>query len=319
MQDEKNDLESYPPASPQSDAADIASDVQQPGEASKFRNVNFYWENSTFLVEDELFRAPRYQFIKHSETFKAMFTLPQADADAVEGNTDDKPIHLYGVEDSLVRVPKHNLVGKSEVFDSMLSLPQGGSEPEGISDEKPIQLAGIKKVDFERLLQIIYPIDSTKLPDLSVNGWVSVLTLSSLWRMSVRKTAMERLTSRLSQISPVDRILLGRRYSVAHWISSGYEELASREGVVSLEEAERVGLGTALRIEHIRESLFAVGLRKQPRTNTPIYCGSCGSHYCCGRNHLSRPPFDSHMVKEKVGETFEAELKDVQAEGAGFE
>ncbi len=26
-----------------------------------------------------------------------MFTLPQADADAVEGNTDDKPIHLYGV------------------------------------------------------------------------------------------------------------------------------------------------------------------------------------------------------------------------------
>ncbi len=50
MQDEKNDLESYAPASPQSDVADIASDVQQPGEASKFRNVNFYWENSTFLV-----------------------------------------------------------------------------------------------------------------------------------------------------------------------------------------------------------------------------------------------------------------------------
>ncbi len=39
----------------------------------------------------------------------------------------------------------------------MLSLPQGKNDPEGISDEKPIQLAGIKKVDFNRLLQIIYP------------------------------------------------------------------------------------------------------------------------------------------------------------------
>ncbi|KAK0494878.1 hypothetical protein EDD18DRAFT_1172831 [Armillaria luteobubalina] len=157
------------------------------------------------------------------------------------------------VEDTLIRVPKHHLVGHSEVFDSMLSLPQGKNDPEGISDEKPIQLAGIKKVDFDRLLQIIYPIDNSRVPDLSVNGWVSVLALSSLWRMSVRKTAIERLTSRLSQISPIDRIILGRRYSVTSWISSGYEELASRAGVVSLEDAERIGLGTALRIEHIRE------------------------------------------------------------------
>ncbi|SJK97991.1 uncharacterized protein ARMOST_01247 [Armillaria ostoyae] len=220
------------------------------------------------------------------------------------------------VEDTLVRIPKHNLVGKSEVFDSMLSLPQGGSEPEGISDEKPIQLAGIKKVDFERLLQIIYPIDNTKLPDLSVNGWVSVLALSSLWRMSVRKTAIERLTSRLLQISPADRIVLGRKYSVAHWISSGYEELASRVGVVSLEEAEKVGLGTALRIEHIRESLFAVD---NQRATVPCYCDYCG-HACRGKHTSSSgPPFDSHVVKEKTGKAFEAELKDVEAEGAAFE
>ncbi|KAK0486272.1 hypothetical protein IW261DRAFT_1454676 [Armillaria novae-zelandiae] len=162
------------------------------------------------------------------------------------------------VEDTLIRVPKHHLVGKSEVFDSMLSLPQGKNDPEGISDEKPIRLEGIKKIDFDRLLQIIYPIDNSRVPELSVNGWVSVLTLSNLWRMSVRKTAIERLTSRLSQISPVDRVLLGRRYSVVSWISSGYEELASRVTEVSLEEGERIGLVTALRIGHIRESLYAV-------------------------------------------------------------
>ncbi|KAK0459142.1 uncharacterized protein EV420DRAFT_1538552 [Desarmillaria tabescens] len=94
MQDE-NAQEFSRPTSP---GSDIAFDIEEkPKEVLRFRNKDFYWENSTFLVEDELFRAPRYQFIKHSETFGAMFTLPQADADAVEGNTDDKPIHLQGV------------------------------------------------------------------------------------------------------------------------------------------------------------------------------------------------------------------------------
>ncbi|SJK97995.1 uncharacterized protein ARMOST_01251 [Armillaria ostoyae] len=227
-------------------------------------------------------------------------------------------IIVLQVEDTLFRVPKHHLVGKSEVFDSMLSLPQGENEPEGISDEKPIQLVGIKKVDFEQLLQIVYPIDNMKLPDLSVNGWVSVLALSSLWRMSVRKTAIERLTSRLSQISPADRIVLGRKYSVAHWISSGYEELASRVGVVSLEEAEKIGLGTALMIEHIRESLFTTRSNQQQLHGT-YYCGSCyGYHSCGGQSQTLGPPFNSQIVKEKVGKVFEAELKDVEAEGAGF-
>ncbi|KAK0226389.1 hypothetical protein IW262DRAFT_1361691 [Armillaria fumosa] len=224
------------------------------------------------------------------------------------------------VEDTLIRVPKHHLVGHSEVFDSMLSLPQGKNDPEGISDEKPIQLAGIKKVDFDRLLQIIYPIDNSRVPDLSVNGWVSVLALSNLWRMSVRKTAIERLTSRLSQISPVDRIILGRRYSVASWISSGYEELASRAGVVSLEDAERIGLGTALRIEHIRESLFTgPGRTNQQQNRGSHYCNNCGNYHCSTSGTTpATPPFDSSSVKEKVGIFFGAELKDVEAEGAGF-
>ncbi|PBK74045.1 hypothetical protein ARMSODRAFT_569415 [Armillaria solidipes] len=82
---------------------DIPPDIPPSPSAAKeevvcVRNKNFYWETSIFLVGDELFRAPRYQFIKHSDTFRAMFTLPQADADAVEGNTDDKPIRLYGVD-----------------------------------------------------------------------------------------------------------------------------------------------------------------------------------------------------------------------------
>ncbi|KAK0494919.1 hypothetical protein EDD18DRAFT_1173071, partial [Armillaria luteobubalina] len=59
------------------------------------RNTAFYWETSVFLVEDELFRVPRYQFINHSDA-KAMFALPQKNAN-VEGSIDDNPIRLQGI------------------------------------------------------------------------------------------------------------------------------------------------------------------------------------------------------------------------------
>ncbi|PBK86915.1 hypothetical protein ARMGADRAFT_998498 [Armillaria gallica] len=223
------------------------------------------------------------------------------------------------VEDTLFRIPKQHLVGKSEAFDSMLSLPQGGSEPEGVSDDRPIQLSGIKKIDFERLLQVLHPVDTTKQLELSVNGWVSVLALSSLWRMTVRKIAIEHLTRSLSQISPADRIVLGRKYSVAQWISSGCEELASRVGVVSLEEGERVGLSTALRIQHIRESNFRDRDCLQQTGGSGSYrCGYCSRYHLCVQMY-SGQAFDLHTVREKVGKLFEAELKDVGAEGAGFE
>ncbi|KAK0212405.1 hypothetical protein DFS33DRAFT_24369 [Desarmillaria ectypa] len=199
----------------------------------------------------------------------------------------------------------------------MLSLPQGGNEPEGFSDDKPIQLSGIKKIDFERLLQIIYPIDTTKQPVLSINGWISVLALSNIWRMTIRKTAIERLTSSLSEISPVERIILGRKYSVAYWISSGYEELASRVGVVSFEDAKRIGLGTALTIQHIRESLFTEEIQK--RNQGSYYCGNCRRYKSYSGIYPSAQPFGLDAVKEKVERFFEAELKDVKGEGAAFE
>ncbi|KAK0486271.1 hypothetical protein IW261DRAFT_1454674 [Armillaria novae-zelandiae] len=223
------------------------------------------------------------------------------------------------VEDTLFRIPKQYLFGQSEAFDAMLSLPQGGHEPEGTSDERPIQLSGIKKTDFEQLLQVLHPIDATKQPELSINGWVSVLALASLWRMTVRKSAIKHLTTNISQISPADRIVLGRKYSVAGWISSGYEELTSRLEAVSLEEGERVGWSTALRIEHIRELNFKDRQRQVPESDgNAYYCGHCGYYRLCVE-YASGLPFDLHTVKKRVGKLFKAELKDVEAEGAGFE
>ncbi len=44
----------------------------------------------------------------------------------------------------------------------MLAMPQGSNEPEGFSDDRPIKLLGISKVDFERLLEVLHPMWVTK-------------------------------------------------------------------------------------------------------------------------------------------------------------
>ncbi|PBK73969.1 hypothetical protein ARMSODRAFT_951505 [Armillaria solidipes] len=228
---------------------------------------------------------------------------------------------ILQVEDTLFRIPKYQLVGKSEIFDAMLSLPQGSNKPEGSSDDVPIKLENISKIDFERLLQILYPRDTVKPPELSIESWISILRLSSLWQMGdMRSNAIEHLTPRLCNVSPDDRVLLGRKFSVAHWISSGYVDLAKREGAVSLEEAGKIGLETALLIQHVRESLWKRDHKKL--YNSRRY-GYYSADYQCIYNYDSDDynndgVEECNPVEQAVELAFREELKYVKDEGDRF-
>ncbi|KAK0486268.1 hypothetical protein IW261DRAFT_1454669 [Armillaria novae-zelandiae] len=182
-------------------------------EVECIRNKNFYWETSIFLVGNELFRAPRYQFIEHSDTFRAMFTLPQADADAVEGNTDDKPIHLYGVD----------------------------------------------KIDFERLLNFMYPLNIIPpVPPRSLEEWISILKLSTMWVMTeIRNIAISRIMERHQEVEVVKRITLGRSHDVPALVRSGLVTLVNQDGGVTEQQARLLGWETALRIQWVRDKLMA--------------------------------------------------------------
>jgi hypothetical protein len=58
------------------------------------------------------------------------------------------------VEDNLFKVPKRYFEKVSGIFGHILALPFDDGRS---SDEEPIRLKGIKKVDIERLLGAIYP------------------------------------------------------------------------------------------------------------------------------------------------------------------
>ncbi|KAK0195933.1 hypothetical protein F5146DRAFT_1133376 [Armillaria mellea] len=196
------------------------------------------------------------------------------------------------VEDTLFRFPKHHLMKKSEVFRSMLSMPQGKSEPEGFSDDRPIKLWGISKIEFERLLQVIHPIDTQKQPQLSMNAWLSVLKLSGLWRLAdTRNVAI----SWLDDASVEDR----SSGSNHHW-----QKVLE---MVSEEEAEKIGLDTALQIQRVRETFLRTAYKVEQTNNRYYYQGNA-----------TEPSFDRDKVKNAVEKTFKKELEDVEADGALF-
>ncbi len=146
----------------------------------------------------------------------------------------------------------------------------------------------------------------------------------------MRSNAIEHLTPRLCNVSPDDRILLGRKYSVAHWISSGYVDLAKREGAVSLEEAGKIGLETALLIQHVRESLWKRDHKKLYHSrrygyySTDYQCVyNFDSHDYDNDDEVKVEEYDNGVeeynpVKQAVELAFREELKYVEDEGDRF-
>jgi hypothetical protein len=65
---------------------------------------------------------------------------------------------LVKVEGILFRVPRHHFIEQSEVFRDMFNLPVAtDTVPDGLSDEQPLRLGGVKETDFRQLLRVMFP------------------------------------------------------------------------------------------------------------------------------------------------------------------
>ncbi|KAF7351009.1 hypothetical protein MSAN_01663200 [Mycena sanguinolenta] len=163
---------------------------------------------------------------------------------------------VWNVETILFKVPRLQFERHSGIFATTFSLPSQPQRAEGSSDETPFKLEGIKCVDFERLLKVLYPLTAVpKTPELSKDEWISVLKLASLWNfIEVRNLAIEHLASYSESLDCVERIMFGRQYDVSSWLRSGYIEVARRKTTISSSEANKIGLDVALRICKLREA-----------------------------------------------------------------
>ncbi|KAF5355536.1 hypothetical protein D9758_006287 [Tetrapyrgos nigripes] len=161
---------------------------------------------------------------------------------------------VFLVEDTVFKIPKYHFAKSSEVFESMFSLPQGDKEAEGNTDANPIRLEGIQAIDFRRFLKVLYP---SQIPwredETTMDEWKSILKLATLWRfLTLRKFAIDKLTSQ--EMDVTERILMGREFSVSSWIKSGYSDLVSQDGPLSMETAKSIGYEAAVRVFRAREA-----------------------------------------------------------------
>ncbi|EAU90792.2 hypothetical protein CC1G_09269 [Coprinopsis cinerea okayama7 len=168
------------------------------------------------------------------------------------------------VEGTLFKVPRYKFQELSPVFADMFSLPSVGpvGTVEGQSDENPIVLEGYAMKDFERLLSILYPSGDAIAGDPicleSKEEWISVLKLSTAWEMTkarliqVREMAIKRLS--LLQVTPIEKIQLGREHRVSCWFLDGMKALATEisrdsEGGISVDSiAAQIGWEAAARV-----------------------------------------------------------------------
>ncbi|KAJ7593787.1 hypothetical protein C8J56DRAFT_1160558 [Mycena floridula] len=175
---------------------------------------------------------------------------------------------IFQVEDRLFKVPTYLLQKEQDsAFAGMLSLPQGVLNPEGASDDHPIKLdADVTKVDFSRLLDVMYPITVPSQPqydEMSKDEWISVLKLSDKFQLlEIRELAIKRLTES-SNIRPssIEMIQYGRQFSVGDWLIRGYRDLIRRPASMAFEDAEMIGWENLAKICIERETLLRASVK----------------------------------------------------------
>ena len=95
---------------------------------------------------------------------------------------------------------------------------------------------------------------SPRLP-AGVAQWTSVLKLSTLWEFDeLRKAAIDALSTALRN-DPIDRVILSRQFGITTWLLPALNELAQRPESLTIEEANRLGIETALMIASVREHI----------------------------------------------------------------
>ncbi|KAJ6620649.1 hypothetical protein B0H10DRAFT_1759746, partial [Mycena sp. CBHHK59/15] len=179
------------------------------------------------------------------------------------------------VEEQIFKVPRYHFEHSSDIFATTFTLPSGDNgTAEGSGDQNPLRLGGISSVDFERLLQVLYPLCVAKrlrvlisadsslrrnilasgsIDGMSKDQWISALKLATMWYfLDVRNLAIQRLGGQI--VDSAELIVLARRFEVADWLRAGYNDLARREEGISEGEAVLLGWETAFRISQVREA-----------------------------------------------------------------
>jgi len=164
------------------------------------------------------------------------------------------------VEDRLFKVPARNFITESEVFETMFKLPQNPDViADGLSNNQPLRLEGVKSDDFRQLLRVMFPSGIDRHETLTTEQWVSVLALSTQWDMTaIRSEAIKKVREGLASESdksllPHKLLNLGQTHRVDEWVKAAIAFFVKRQEPMGPNDAKIIGIDNAFKIASLRE------------------------------------------------------------------
>jgi len=181
--------------------------------------------NNTFTVT--VTRHPEYFFHEADVTFRA--------------------------EDVVFRVHKRFFLRESAFFRSLFTAPPiPCNDPPGSSETNPIVLKDTSSDAFALLLWVFYN-PKYSIYATTVDKWTQILTLAQKWAFREVEQLCIRELENLS-IPPVEKIWIYQEFKLDRsLLLSSFAKLVVRPDPLSLEEGQKLGLETTLKIAQARE------------------------------------------------------------------
>ncbi|KZP04075.1 hypothetical protein FIBSPDRAFT_767980, partial [Athelia psychrophila] len=115
----------------------------------------------------------------------------------------------------------------------------------------PCVMSDVSCADFDEFLAILYPTNFRRPTEKTTAQWTSILHLAAKWGFeNIKLLAIDNLTA---NATPIDKIVLGRRYGITEWLPGAYEAVCIRVDPLTLEEGMKLGVEDTVRISAARQ------------------------------------------------------------------
>ncbi|KAJ3754323.1 hypothetical protein EV360DRAFT_15886, partial [Lentinula raphanica] len=156
---------------------------------------------------------------------------------------------IFQVENCLFRFPIQFLAVQSSYFQNLRD-----ESPNGFTEEDTIDLDGVSREDFRQLLKILCSPRKFIYPEaFSLSQWEAVLRLAKRWGMNQVKTHAVVAIERLSDVDPVEKIVLARTYDIQSWLAPAFNDILQRSQSLTESDVEKLGVPTAVSLMSLRD------------------------------------------------------------------
>jgi len=146
------------------------------------------------------------------------------------------------VNNALFKLHRHFLVKHSIAIRDMMNLP-GPQELERSAEESLVKLSGDTVKGWETMMQLFYPDNPCVPVSFTAEEWAAILLLAHKYLMDgIELSALRQLRKAKPPLDMVELMVVAQTVGSEELYQLALSSLAQRDQMLSLEEAQKIGL-----------------------------------------------------------------------------